>query len=112
MLVSVVLFPANEVADVTGAANVTSPCLVGPHHGVIKTNREEHRPVILTPLLFESSLDLLLNPGAFDGALLKNEEQLVVDADGLVNARSELVADLQILRGKPATHVLSLEVSV
>jgi hypothetical protein len=94
LLVSVLLLPASEVADVTGAANVSGPGFVGLHHRFIKANRKENRLVILTPLLLESSLDLLPDRGIPDVAFVDDfsprSPETYLDGSRRISRRSSI----------------------
>ena len=67
---------------------------------------------LVAGLRFARPADFGLHPLTADAVLGQDEQQLVVDADGLVDARPDFVADLHVLRREPAAHALGLQVGV
>jgi hypothetical protein len=65
-------------------------------------------------LLFslEGGFDFGLDPGAGDGSLGEDEEELVVEANGFINAVAKFVADFQVFGGKPGADTVGLEIGV
>lgn len=94
-----------------GAAQTRGPGLIGLDHGVVEANGKQNRLAGFA-LLFERCLDFFLHPGARDGVLRQDHHQLVVETNRLVDAGAELVADLQVLGGKPAADLGLLQVGM
>ena len=111
LLERIVVLPVAEVADVAGTADIGGPCCVCVHYRVVNPNRKKHRAV-LASFALERYFHFGFHPRASDRILRQDEEELVVNADSLVDAGSELVADLQILWRVPAADALRLEICV
>jgi hypothetical protein len=105
-----VLLPAGEVPDVAGVPEQCWSARTALHHRVVDTDGEEDCLALWFPLPGEGGLDLLLDPLAGDGGFGEHEQELVVEADRLVNGGADARADGQVVGGEPDAHALGLEV--
>lgn len=103
------ILPTAEVADVARPSQARRPSLIGVHHRVVQLDWKQDCLAGFV-LLFERRLHFFLYPPARDGMLRQDHHQLVVQANRLVDARAELVTDLQVLGRKPAADGSSLAV--
>src|SRR5262249_13609924 len=110
-LIGIVILPAGEIADVPRPFDLRGPSYRAFQDGVIEPDREEHDP-FLPPLPVQRGFDFRFHPIAGEGLLREHEHELVVHADRRVDALAELLADLEVFRGKPATDALGLEIGV
>src|SRR5262245_5729277 len=111
LLICVMRLPAPKVTNVPGIAIQRWQAGLQGHDGVVNPDREEDGGALLT-LPCQGGLHLVFHPLARHRRLGQAEEQLVIHADGLVNAGAESVADFHIFRGKPAAHALVLQICV
>src|SRR5712692_2481101 len=92
-------------------SNVRSPRRCGLHYGLIDADWEEHRLSLLL-FFFQCGSNLALHPGAFKRMFREHQQQLVILADGLIDAHMDIVTNLHILWRKPTAHPLALKVGV
>jgi len=108
LLVHVMRLPAPKVPNMPGTVNKRWPARLLRHDRVVNPNRKEDgRTLLAFPC--QSGFDFLLHPLARHRRLGQNEEQLVIDADGLIYPETEAVANFHILGSKPAAHAFVLE---
>jgi hypothetical protein len=110
-LVVVMLLPTGEVSDVARPLEVGRPTGRALQHSSIKANGKQHRSVPGL-LLRKSRLDLKFHPHAFDGILREHQQELVIEADGLVDALPDFVTGLHVFRSEPAAHPLALQIGI
>src|SRR5712691_8295639 len=103
-LIGIVLFPLDKVSNMSLLTNSSCPCFGCLHNGLIQFDGEEHRLALLL-LLLQGLIDLVFDPGTFDGMLRKDDDELVIHSDSLINVGSEFVSNFQIFGGIPAAHV-------
>jgi hypothetical protein len=92
------------------SSNQGGPCRRGVHDGVVKGHGKEHHAG-LALLALQGCFDFGFNPGALGGTFGKDDEQLVVEANRLVNRSAELVADREVFRSQLAPDSGVLEVA-
>ncbi len=97
LLVLVVVFPALEVTNMAHPSNVSGPGLLGLHHRLVQFDGEQDQLALLLFFL-EGGFDFFFYPGAFNGMLRENQQQFVMDANRLVNAATDFVANAHIMR--------------
>src|SRR5215831_12816146 len=103
--------PAPKVPDVPGVANQRWPACLQGHDGVIDPDwKEDDRTLLAFPC--QGSFDFLFHPLARHRRLGQDKEQLVIEADGLVNPGAEAVADFHSFRGKPALYPFTPEIGI
>ena len=102
--------PRSEVAN-NALAHFGCSGFVGIENCLIQSHWEQH---CLAPLPFflECCGDFILNPFAADGVGRHYQQQLVVQANGLVEAVPYLFAYLHIFRREPAPHTFGLQVCI
>src|SRR6266566_4871518 len=105
------MFPLSEVADVPAAAHISCPCFGGEHYRVVQAHRKEHW-LLFTILFLTGGHHLALDPGALDCVSRENEDELVVETDGFIDALVVVVANLEVFRSEPAAHTLALQISI
>src|SRR5262249_55073020 len=71
---------------------------------------EDSGPLLTFPC--QGGFDFLFHPLTCHRRLGQDEEQLVIEANRLVNAGAKAVTDFHILRGKPAPYALILEICI
>jgi hypothetical protein len=111
LLAGIVVFPSAKIADMPRPPNVSGPPGTALHYGIVQANRKQDRTFLLL-LLLEGGLHLLLDPLAKYRVLGQDQQQPFVDVDSVIDALSELVADLHVLCGEPASHAVVLQVGV
>jgi hypothetical protein len=75
------------------------------HYGIIQADRKES--LMPKPLFFLTSrYDLTFHPGTLDGILREDEHELVVEANGFINALVIVVADLEVFWSEQTTDTL------
>ena len=94
-----------------GIANQRWPARVQGHNCIVDPDRKEDGGALLA-FPCQGGFDLLLHPLARHGRLRQDEEQLIIEADSLINPGTDAVADFQILGRKPAAHALVLEIRI
>src|SRR6266851_4725655 len=60
----------------------------------------------------QSRLYLMFDPVAFDRMLGEDQQKFLMQSNGLVNARAELLANLQIMRGEPAGNIILAQIGM
>src|SRR5262245_57377995 len=103
--------PALKVPNEPGIANQRWPTCLQGHHRVVNADWEEDSGALLA-FPCQGGFDFLFDPLTCHRRLGQDEEQLVIEADGLVNAGAEVVTDFHIFWGKPAAHALVLEIRI
>ena len=56
--------------------------------------------------------DFIAHPFARHRLRRENDQQLVIDTDGFIDAPPELIADLEVFWREPAAHVVGLQVVI
>jgi len=101
--------PAPKVANVARITNQRWPACRLRHDRVVNPDwKEDSRALLAFPC--QGRFHFLLHPLTRYRRLGQHEQQLVIEADGLINAGADAVANFQVFRGKPAAHALVLEV--
>src|SRR4051812_25208509 len=95
----------------TCAPDVGRPRLARFHNGVVDADWEQDG-ALLPVLAFERRLHFTTHPRASYGRVREHDEQLVMYADGFINSVPELVANLKVLRCKPAAHAFCLQIRI
>ena len=111
LLVVVVVLPAGEVGNVSHTFDMCCPTRCALHDGIVKANGKEYQGVFLI-LFGKGGFDLEFYPRACDRVLREHQQQLVVLANGLIDALPDLVASLHVFWGKPAAHAFALQVGI
>src|SRR5258708_3861747 len=94
-----------------GTTDIDSPGHICLLHRLIQRNGEKHRLVLLLFLL-KSSHDFSLNPFAADRMFREDHQELIVQANRLINTVPKPLTALQVIRSKPTTHAIALQVSI
>src|SRR6266536_2577475 len=110
-LIGIVLFPLGKVPNVPLSSNSGCPRVGCILDGFIQRDGEEGR-LSLVLFLFQRLFDFILYPRTVNGMLRKNDQELVIYSDRLINAVSEFVSNFQILRSKPAANVFALQIGI
>ncbi len=63
-------------------------------------------------LFSKGGLDLEFHPRASNGMLREHQQQLVIQANGLIDALPDFVTRLHVFRGKPTAHAFALQVGI
>ena len=103
--------PPPKVANVPGIANQRWPACLQGHDRIIDPDGKQDGGALLA-FPRQGRFYLLLHPLACHRRLGQNDEQLVIEADCLINAGAESVADFHVLGSKPAPHALVLEIGI
>ena len=111
LLVALMILPTAEVLNMARATNARCPGVGGLHHGIIEPNRKQDE-FLLAMLLLQGCCYFLFDPRALYGMLREDQQELVIEANELINALTEHVASLYDFRGEPAAHTLALQVSI
>jgi len=111
LLVGVLIFPPAKVFNMTGTTDIDGPGQIRLLHQLIQRDGEQHQFVLLLFLL-KSSHDFSLNPFAVDRMFREDYQELIVQANRLINTMPKIITDLQALRSKATTHAVALQVSV
>ena len=103
--------PAPKVANMPGVVNQRWPAGFLGHNRVVNPDRKEDgRALLAFPR--QGGFDFLLHPLARHRRLGQDEEQLVIEADRLINPGAEAIADFHSFRGKPALYPFTPEIRV
>src|SRR5260221_13512287 len=111
LLVGVLIFPPAKVSNMPGTTDIDSPGHICLLHRLIQRDGEKHQLVLLLFLL-KSSHDFSLNPFAADRMFREDYQELIVQANRLINIVPKILTALQVLRSKPTTHAIALQVSI
>src|SRR5260370_20952399 len=111
LLVGVLIFPPAKGFNMTGTTDIDGPGQIRLLHQLIQRDGEKHQFVLLLFLL-KSSHDFSLNPFAVDRMFREDYQELIVQANRLINTMPKILTDLQVLRSKPTTHAVALQVSI
>src|SRR5258708_12161902 len=111
LLVGVLICSLAKVSTMPGTTDIDSPGQIRLLHQLIQRDGEKHQFVLLLFLL-KSSHDLPLNPFAVDRMFREDYQELIVQANRLINIVPKILTDLQVLRSKPTTHAVPLQVSI
>ena len=111
LLVGVLIFPPAKVFNMTGTTDIDGPGQIRLLHQLIQRDGEQHQFVLLLFLL-KSSHDFSLNPFAVDRMFREDYQELIVQANRLINTMPKIITDLQALRSKATTHAVALQVSI
>ncbi len=110
-LVRIMVFPVGKVPNVPLSSNSGCPRIGCILDGFIQRDGEEGRlPLVL--FLVQRFFDFILYPRTVNGMLRKDDQELVIESDRLINAVSEFVSNFQIFRSKPATNAFGSQVSM
>src|SRR6266568_1256112 len=110
-LVRIVFFPVGKVSDMACLLDTGGPRQPHLHHCLIQCDGKEH-PFVLLLFLLKGSHNLAFHPLAIDRVLREDNQELIMQADRLVNAMPKLLPDPQIFRGVPASHAFGLQVGI
>lgn len=111
-LVLIMIFPGREIADVALMLHQRSPASVLSFQDrIIQPDREENGAP-LPGFPGQRGFDFMLHPIAGHGMFGEDQQELILQVYSLINAWADLVADLYILRGKPAAHAMILQIRV
>jgi hypothetical protein len=110
-LVRIVVFPAGKVSDMSHPSDVSCPWQVCLLDHLIQGDGKEGR-FVAALFFLKGGHDLSFYPLAIDGVFRKHHQELVIQADRLVNAVPELLPNFQVLRSKPASNVFGLQVGI
>ncbi len=111
LLVGVLIFPPAKVSNMPGTTDIDSPGRICLLHRLIQRDGEKHQLVLLLFLL-KSSHDFSLNPFAVDRMFREDYQELIVQANRLINIVPKTLTALQVIRSKPTTHAIALQVSI
>jgi len=96
---------------VPGTVNHRRPACFQGHHRIVNPDwKEDGRTLLTFPC--QGGFDFLLHPLTCYRRLGQDEEQLIIEADRLVNAGAETVADFHVFWGKPAAHAFVLQICI
>ena len=99
--------PAPKVSNVPGVANQRWPARLQGHHRVVNPHwKEDGGPLLAFPR--QGGFDLLFHPLTRHRRLGQDEQELVIEADGLINPGTDTVANLDLREGKCDKTPLSL----
>src|SRR6266702_959972 len=110
-LVGIVVFPAGKVSDMACLTNVVCPIGVTLYHGGIQANRKQDGSTLST-FFCQSRFYLILDPSTFQRLLREDQQELIVQANGLINALSDLIADFHVFAVIPASDSFGLQVGI
>ena len=110
-LVGIMIFPVSKVTNMPCSSDVGGPGQVGLHDHLVEFDGKEHWFVLMLFFL-KSSHDFVFNPCAIDGVFREDDQELIVQANRLINAMPKLLSDLQVFRGEPAPDAFGLQVSI
>src|SRR5258708_13025287 len=105
LLVVVLIFPPAKGSNMAGTTDIDGPGQVRLLHQLIQRDGEKHQFVLLLFLL-KSSHDFSLNPFAVDRMFREDYQELIAQANRLINTIPKIITDLQALSSKPPTHAL------
>ena len=118
-LIRIVVFPVAEVGDeelaylagrvLSGIAVEALP--IAQHIKLHQPDRKQH-PLAFLHLPFAGLGDLGLHPLAVQAVLGENQQQPVMQANGLVNLLVQLASSLDVVRREPAAYAFGLQVSM
>src|SRR5260221_618795 len=111
LLVGVLIFPPAKVSNMPGTTDIDGPGQIRLLHQLIQRDGEQHQFVLLLFLL-KSSHNFFLNPFAVDRMFREDYQELIVQTNRLINIVPKILTDLQVLRSKPTTHAVALQVSI
>src|SRR5260221_2218221 len=110
-LVGVMVFPAGEISNMARLFDVRSPISGALDDLFIQADGKEHGALCLA-FFGKCVLYLVFDPPTGDRMRREDQQELIVQANGLVDALPELISDLHIFRGKPAAHAFTLQVGI
>src|SRR5262249_51497388 len=84
LLIGVVIFPSAKVSNMPCMTDIDSPGQIRLLHQLIQPDGEKHQFILLLFLL-KSSCDLPLNPLAVDRMCREDYQELIVQANRLIN---------------------------
>jgi hypothetical protein len=110
-LVVVVLLPISKVGDVSGALQMGGPTGRAPRNRAIQAKGKQHRRLSLV-LLGDGRFHLEFDPCTHHRVLREDQQQLVIEANGLIDTLPDLVAGLHVFRCEPTAHAFTLQVGI
>src|SRR5262249_46261288 len=105
------VLPLAKVADVSISSQLCCPCLCRLHNTGIQPDRKEHF-ALLSALLLEGGVHLVSNPFTANAILRKQQQQLIMQVNSLVNALAYPIPNFHILWCKPAPDTFRLQVGM
>ena len=116
-LVAIVLFPVNEVADMSGSSQSCRPLDRGLIDGGINLNGKQHcfGQLLLSFEAFFFVLSgsyLIFDPRTPNGVFRENNDQFVVATDRLFDPLWKVFPNFEVFRGIPTEHVVVLQISI
>src|SRR5260221_366184 len=110
-LVGVMVFPAGEISNMARLFDVCSPISGALDDPFIQADGKEHGALCFA-FFGQCFLYLVFDPPTSDRMRREDQQQLIVLANGLIDALSDLVSNLHIFRGKPAAYACALQVGI
>src|SRR5450755_2199738 len=111
LLVGIVVFPLSKVANMSLAADASSPGLLSGQDSIIQTDREK-RFLSLLFLFVQCCGDFKFNPCAFNRALRENQQQFIIQADGFIDTSYNHRSWLHTMGSKPTPNAVTLQVGI
>src|SRR5581483_6196008 len=111
LLIYLWINPVCKITNMARAAQGGCPCLGGLHHRIIQAHWKEHF-ALLSVLFFQGSLDFVFYPEALDAVFREEQQQFILQVDSFVDARTKLVAYLQVFGSEPTPDTMVLQVSM
>src|SRR5260221_3018106 len=105
------IFPAGEISNMARLFDVCGPISGALDDLFIQADGKEHGALCLA-FFGKCFLYLVFDPPTGDRMRREDQQELIVQANGLVDALPELISDLHIFRGKPAAHAFTLQVGI
>lgn len=111
LLVRIVVFPAGKVPDMACPSDAGGPWQACLLDRLIQGDGKEGRFVVALFFL-KGGHDLAFYPLTVDGMFRKDNQELIIQAERLINAVPELLPNFQVLRSKPAPNAIGLQVGI
>src|SRR5437016_2861856 len=105
LLILVMVFPMLEVADVSCALNVLCPRGGARQDSPIQAHGKQDIWHALW-FLIQGPFNFIGHPRTGDGVLRQDQQQLVVDANRLIDADADFITHIQVFWGIPAAYSL------
>src|SRR5260370_7813005 len=105
------VFPAGEISNMARILNVCGPISGALDDLFIQADGKENGALCLA-FFGQCFLYLVFDPPTGDRMRREDQQQLIVLANGLIDALSNLVSNLHIFWGKPAAYAFALEVGI
>src|SRR5260370_25545553 len=105
------VFAAGEISNMARILNVCGPISGALDDLFIQADGKENGALCLA-FFGQCFLYLVFDPPTGDRMSREDQQQLIVLANGLIDAVSDLVSNLHIFRGKPAAYAFALQVGI